>query len=96
MTDSYVKIAKSGAGAAFIGPDATALFTAVVLRLALRSYARTKLQMNRGYTPSRMLAKTTEFTGQKYKRGEYLRAAADLDEWINAMKAALPIEVDVS
>jgi hypothetical protein len=37
------------------------------------------MKVNRAYTPSNMLATASHLTGQKFKRGEYIKAAEALD-----------------
>jgi hypothetical protein len=91
MSDSYIKVSMTGGPASYIGPDAVALFRVTVLRTGLRIYAKHKLRVNRGYSPSAMLKAASQITGRTYTRGQYLSAAADLTAWIEAMKAALPI-----
>lgn len=89
MTDSEIKSFGNG-GTAFVGRDAVKLYQATVLASALRLYAKTKMQVNRMYTPSRMLVAATAVTGKAYKRGEYQKAADDLKLWADEMAAALP------
>lgn len=69
-------------GISFNGPKAVDLFQAVTLKSALNLYARCKMQPNRHWTPTLMLKAAGVYTGQKYKRGEYERAAGDLTLWI--------------
>jgi hypothetical protein len=90
MTDeSYIT---SGPGhTTFVGPDATKLFAAATLRTAIGFYIKTKMQVNRAYTPTAMRAAAGRITGKSYKRSELAKAEADLSIWIEAMKAALPV-----
>jgi hypothetical protein len=46
-----------------------------VLASALRLYAQTGMKANTAYTPSAMLRAAERWTGQKFKRGQYLEAA---------------------
>jgi hypothetical protein len=62
----------------FTGPDAVQIYRATAIASALRLYAKTKIQMNRAYTPTSMLKAASEITGQTFKRGQYLEAAAAL------------------
>jgi len=89
--DSYIETGKGGT--AFVGQDATALFAAVTLRSAIKLYVNTGLKANRAYTASAMAAAAGRVTGKKYKTSKpsLTEACADLTEWINAMKAALPV-----
>lgn len=59
------------------------IYQAVVLKAGLRLYAKSGIKPNRDWTPKAMLQTATTFTGQKYKLGEYYRAANDLQDWIN-------------
>ena len=53
-------------------------FAIVVLASALKLYAKTGIKASRAYTPTNMLAAATRYTGNKYKRGEYMTAHDDL------------------
>jgi hypothetical protein len=89
-SESYVTVSEDG-GMNFVGIDAVKLYQAAAVRIALGAYAKTGMQMNRGFTPTKMLATATSFTGKKYRRGEYLKAAEDLRQWCLTMTAALPV-----
>ena len=67
---------------AFTGKAGVATYQAVVLKTALRFYAKTGMKVNRAYTPTRMLSLAGEITGQKFKRGQYEPAAVALEEWL--------------
>lgn len=56
------------------------LYQITAIKVALRAYARHGMKVNRAYTPKNMLAKATELTGVTFKRGEYLRAADELEK----------------
>jgi hypothetical protein len=90
MTESYVE--RSAGATTFVGPDATRLFQAGVLRSAIDLYVKTGLQANRAYTPANMLRAAGSITGKAYKRRQLPQASADLTTWIDAMKAALPVQ----
>ena len=62
----------------FTGPEEVSRFVLVTLKSGLKLYAKTGIKPNRAWTPTRMLAKATEFTGVKYRRGEYMKAHDDL------------------
>jgi hypothetical protein len=89
MNDDHIHVGKGGTS--YIGHDATHLFRATMLRSGIKMYAACGMIPTRGVTISKMLAMASEYTGRKYKRGEYAAAQADLTQWIEAMKAALPI-----
>lgn len=85
------EIIRHNGGTTLAGPDAVNLFRAITLVSALRLYARTRMLMTRGATPTRLLAWAKEYTGKTYKRGDYVQAADDVQKWVNTMKAALPV-----
>lgn len=89
MNDSSVTITQSG-GIMFSGPDAVNLARAISVKSALR-LAMVGLSI-RGVTKTGLLKIASEYTGVKYKRGEYEKAREDLTTWIETMKLALPIE----
>lgn len=57
------------------------VYRAKVIAMGLRLYARTGMKPNRAYTPTAMLKAATAITGGRFKRGQYLAAAAALDIW---------------
>lgn len=79
-------------GTSFVGPDAVNLFRAVALKAALNAYARHKIVMSRGVSPTGMLTLATTYTDKPYKRGEHAKAAEDVRVWVETMKAAMPVE----
>ncbi len=60
------------------------IYQALAIQHALRLYAKTGLQANRAYTPTRMLAAATAITGQPFKRGQYQAAADAIHEHLAA------------
>jgi hypothetical protein len=90
MGDDSEIIAGKG-GITFAGPDAVALYRAMALRSGLGLYAKTGMRPNREWTPTAMLKAAGGICGKTYKRGQYEQAAADLTQWIEAMKSALPV-----
>lgn len=90
MKESYIGV-RDGACTSFVGADAVEYFAAEVLASALRFYAKTKMQVNRAYTPTTILRAAKRYTGKDYKRGQYLIAAEDVAKWAAEMKAALPL-----
>ena len=89
MTESYISVSRGGT--TFAGPDAQHYFRAATLRAGL-GLLKVGIQPTRGLTTTKALKIVTEYTGKKYKRTEIDRATADLTIWIDAMRAALPIE----
>lgn len=78
-------------GTTFAGPDAVNLVRATYLVSALRMYAKSRMLMTRGATPTHMLRLAGQYTGKTYKRGEHLQAADDVAKWADTMRAALPV-----
>lgn len=78
-------------GMTFVGPDATNLFRAAILKVSLDLYGKTKIVPTRGVTGPSMLRMATEYTGHTYKRGAYAEAAKDVADWVQTMKAAMPV-----
>lgn len=67
------------------GASGIKMYRATVIKHALLFYARTSMRINTAYTPKRMLQIATEYTGNTYKMGQYVQAAADLQEWLDDM-----------
>ncbi len=53
-------------------------YRALAVRHGLKFYASTGMKPNRAWTPKNMMRVASEYTGNKYKRGEYLKAADDI------------------
>lgn len=88
--DSHIGYNAKGDAVSFVGADAVSLFRAATIASGLRLYAATGMKPSRAYTPSAMLAAAAGITGKRYKRCEYLKAAADVSLWCQEMKTALP------
>lgn len=58
----------------------------LAIKIGLRTWAKRKMKINRAYTPKNMLTTATWMTGSKYKIGEYLRAADDIEKLCDRMK----------
>jgi hypothetical protein len=91
--DSEISIHKGG-GVTYAGPDATNLFRAKMLRASIRMHRDCGMIPTRGVTITKMFAIAGQYSGKKYKRGQHDAAIADLDLWINAMIAALPVKTE--
>ena len=89
MTDSY--ISTHVGGTSFVGPDAVQLYRAMQVRGALKMW-KAGLKVHRGIRLKDLLGMTGEYTGKTYKKSDIDTAIADLVQWIEAMKAALPVE----
>lgn len=68
----------------FTGQAGVLTHSAVVLKGALKMWVNHKIKPSRAWTPARMLAKATEITGVKFKRGQYLKAIEALEDWLEA------------
>ena len=78
-------------GTTFAGHDATRFYQAVHLKVFIKLYAETGIRPTRHVGPTQMLALAASITGHKYKRGAFVEAEKDLGDWIETMRAALPI-----
>lgn len=74
----------------FDGPDAVSVYAMRVLASGLALYAKTGMIPNRAYTPTKMLSRASEYTGVRYKRGQYQEAADALVALAAARAASLP------
>lgn len=91
MEQSELVVNAEGQVRAYVGPDAVNLMRAIMLKQGLNLYARTKMRMTSGVSPTDMLRAATGYTGKSYKRGDYAKAANDVRKWIDTMRAALPV-----
>ena len=90
MSDSYITVDEKNGITGFHGLDATRLCHARTVKHALRA-CKIGFRLTRTATPTRSFAMASKITGKAYKRGQYDLALADLNEWIWAMEAALPV-----
>lgn len=88
IIDENNAITSGAGGVMFAGPKAVDRYILIALKSALKGYALFKMKMNSAWTPTNMLLKATEFTGKKYKRGQYMQAHDDLQEILDQLKAA--------
>jgi hypothetical protein len=94
MSDSFIGVnAKTGNAQSFVGPDAVALYQAAVLKSAI-GLLQKGIKPTRGYTMTKALAAAGRLTGKTYKRTQSDAAIADIEQWILAMKLALPVVVE--
>lgn len=82
-----------GGTTTFSGLDAVHLFRAAVLKSGLGLLSK-GIRPTQGLSLTKALKMASGYTGKKYKRGEAERARADLQIWIDTMKAALPVETE--
>lgn len=79
-----------GDGYTLLTGDAITWYRACVLEQALRLYGNARILAVRGVKATDLLKMAAGITRKAYRRGDYLRAAADVKEWCDAMRAALP------
>ena len=89
MSNSEIVAGEHGT-VAFVGPDATHLYRAMVLRSAM-GLLKVGIAPTRGLSMKKALAMVTVFSGRSYKRTEVDQAVKDLTVWIETMKSALPV-----
>ncbi len=85
------EIVKTEGGTIFAGPRAVSVYQAIAVRRGLLTYAQTGMKLNRMWTPKAMLLTASSITGKAYKRGAYVKAAEDLQTWIDATRGAIPV-----
>lgn len=93
MSNDEIVYNQTGDAVGFNGRDAVDTYRYALLSSSLRMYAACGLRPTRGVGITHMLKMASSLTGKKYKRGDVLAAAADLDRWVQEMKAALPSRV---
>ena len=88
--ESYIEHGKGST--TLVGPDAMEFFRAATLKGALGLYAKTGMKPTRGVNLTDMLALAKRYTGKTYPktRDGAAAAAADVDVWVQNMRAALP------
>lgn len=76
-----------------IGHDAVSLARVSTIMSGLEMHIQTggQMRLTRMATPTFLLKAASEYTGIKYKRGQYQKAHDDLKVWFELMKSALPI-----
>lgn len=57
-------------------------FQAIVIKNALKLYAKTGMKVNAAYTPTRMMQAASRITGKKFRARDYGGAVAALALWI--------------
>jgi hypothetical protein len=86
MTD---RITTNASGSTiFVGTGIEA-FRLLVIAQGLELYAKTRMLPNRAYTPTAMLRNATAATGKRYKRGQYVEAAADLRKVVEDLRSKI-------
>ena len=71
----------------FTGKEEIMSFNVLTLKLALKIYGIYKIRAHRKLTPKLMLEAATRATGVEYKFGDYLKAAEDLQIWLDERHA---------
>lgn len=91
MPDESFIQTRNGKATTFVGPDATRLYRATVIKHSIELHSRCGMLPTRGVSITKLFALATEYTGKAYRRHEHSRAIADLELWIVTMRAALPV-----
>lgn len=73
----------------FSGVKAVNIFRAQVMASALRLYARTKMQVNRAYSPKNMMKAASQILGKEFPPRAYQQAADELRAWVAEEYAAV-------
>lgn len=68
------------------------IYQAIAIKIALQTYARHKILVNRAYTPGAMMAAASRITGRTFKARDYLGAARALGLWCEAQKNMVPVD----
>lgn len=68
------------------------IYQAVAIKIALQTYARHKILVNRAYTPKAMMATASRITGKTFRPRDYLGAAKALAAWCEAQKNMVPVD----
>lgn len=90
MTTSNITIGQNGA-MSFNGPDAVNLYRANMIRQGIKLHMTTGMILTRGATITKLFGMASEYTGNKYKRGQHEKAIADMTAWIDAAMASIPV-----
>ena len=84
--DNATYLTRTNNGTSFSGSDTT-IFAVISLATGMRLYAKTGMKPARSWTPTNMLATAGQYTGKKYKRGQFEQAAIDLLAYADMLKA---------
>lgn len=85
---------KNGNLTTITGKDGINCYAAAMLKGHLNLYKKCGMIPTRGFGITKMLARASDYTGQKYKKSEIDKAINDLDAFVITMKAALPSTQD--
>jgi hypothetical protein len=89
MSDSHIEKLQSG-GVAYVGEDATRLYAAVSLKHAIKTH-KSGMKIRRGVSNRMLFDQATLYTGKSYKSKEFDKAIEDMDTWIEAARASIPV-----
>lgn len=80
-------------GGTVVTGESVNVFAALAVKSALGLYIKTKMQVNRAYTPKAMREFVTRLTGKTYKASELQKAHDDLAALLDEIKSrAAPVE----
>lgn len=83
------EIETTDACTAFSGVKAVNIFRAQTISSALNLYARTKMQVNRAYSPKNMMKAASQILSKEFPPRAYEQAAEELTAWVKAEYAAV-------
>jgi hypothetical protein len=86
---AHIEYDADGNARTFVGREAVDVFAMAAIASGLRLYAATGMKPNRAYTPSAMMQAAERYTGQTFKKRDYLGAADALSAKVQAEKARL-------
>ncbi len=94
MTHAAITIDQDRRPTAFTGPDGVDFFRIRCLRSAMNLAAKTggRMQVTRTMSNAQGLKMTTQYTGTKFKRGQYAEAVVALDKLLAERTAKLYAE----
>ncbi len=91
--ESYIETSGPNGAIGFVGPDAVEYYRVAALKSALR-LLKVGIKPNRQLTATRALQLATAITKKPYKgAAKFDTASADLDIWLAAARASLPVIV---
>lgn len=91
MKDS-ITYTKNGDAQSFTGEGGVNVFVMATVATGLRLYAKTGMKPNRAWTPTAMMRKAEELTGEKFGKRDYLKAADALTAKVQSEKKRIAAE----
>lgn len=72
----------------FEGERGVSTYVAIAVKSGLKLYAKHRIRPNAAWTPTAMMRKASEITGESFKPRDYLGAVHALEKWISINGAA--------